>query len=131
VTPAKGEAAGSGVPVARERLVPRTSLIDRLMSSNEPVITGVAPPGYVPVVSLQALLELARTYLALVDPAGARAVLEQAHEILRRRPDLGTLAAAVERLQTGKVTKVIPWTSPARLTTLFSALDAMSVARGL
>jgi LuxR family transcriptional regulator, maltose regulon positive regulatory protein len=52
-----------------------------------------------PVVSLQALLELARTYLALVDPAGARAVLEQAHEILRRRPDLGTLAAAVERLQ--------------------------------
>jgi LuxR family transcriptional regulator, maltose regulon positive regulatory protein len=52
-----------------------------------------------PVVSLQALLELARTYLALVDPAGARAVLQQAHEILRRRPDLGTLATAVERLQ--------------------------------
>ena len=52
-----------------------------------------------PVVSLQALLELAQTYLALVDPAGARAVLKQAHEILRRCPDLGTLAAAVERLQ--------------------------------
>ena len=52
-----------------------------------------------PVVSLQALLELAQTYLALVDPAGARAVLEQAHEILRRRPDLGTLGTAVERLQ--------------------------------
>ncbi len=51
-----------------------------------------------PVVSLQALLELAHTYLALADPAGARAVLEQAHEILRRRPDLGTLATAVERL---------------------------------
>jgi LuxR family maltose regulon positive regulatory protein len=44
------------------------------------------------------LLELAHTYLALVDPAGARAVLEQAHEILRRRPDLGRLATAVERL---------------------------------
>jgi hypothetical protein len=29
-------------------------------------------------------------------------------------------------LAAGKVTKVIPWTSPARLTTLFSALDAMS-----
>ena len=52
-----------------------------------------------PVVSLQALLELAQTYLALVDPAGARAVLEQAHESLRRRPNLGTLAPAVERLQ--------------------------------
>jgi LuxR family maltose regulon positive regulatory protein len=52
-----------------------------------------------PVVSVQALLELGQTYLALVDPAGARAVLEQAHEILRRRPDLGTLATAVERLQ--------------------------------
>jgi LuxR family maltose regulon positive regulatory protein len=52
-----------------------------------------------PVVSIQALLELAQTYLALVDPAGARAVLEQAQEILRRRPDLGTLATAVERLQ--------------------------------
>jgi hypothetical protein len=46
--------------VARERLVRRTALIDRLMSSNEPVM---------PVVSLQALLELAHTYLALVDPA--------------------------------------------------------------
>ena len=31
-----------------------------------------------PVVSVQALVELARAYLALVDPAGARAVLEQA-----------------------------------------------------
>jgi LuxR family maltose regulon positive regulatory protein len=51
------------------------------------------------VVSLQALLELAHGYLALVDPAGARVVLEQAHEILRRRPDLGTLGTDVERLQ--------------------------------
>jgi len=52
-----------------------------------------------PVVSVQALLELARAYLALVDPEGARAVLEQAQGILRRRPELGTLAAAVEQLQ--------------------------------
>ena len=29
-------------------------------------------------------------------------------------------------LAAGKVTKVMPWTSPARLTTRFSALDAMS-----
>ncbi|MGH8834634.1 MAG: LuxR C-terminal-related transcriptional regulator, partial [Actinomycetes bacterium] len=52
-----------------------------------------------PVVSVQALLELGRTYLALVDPAGARAVLEQAQDILRRRPQLGTVAAAVGQLQ--------------------------------
>ncbi len=52
-----------------------------------------------PVVSLQALVELARAYLALVDPSGARAVLEQAHGILQQRPDLGTLAAATRRLE--------------------------------
>jgi LuxR family transcriptional regulator, maltose regulon positive regulatory protein len=52
-----------------------------------------------PVVSLQTLIELARTYLALVDPSGALAVLEQAQDIIRRRPDLGTLPVAVERLQ--------------------------------
>ncbi len=51
-----------------------------------------------PVVSLQALVELARAYLALVDPAGARAVLEQVHGILQQRPDLGTLATAARRL---------------------------------
>ncbi len=51
-----------------------------------------------PVVSVQALVELARAYLALVDPAGARAVLEQARGILRQRPDLGTLAVAARRL---------------------------------
>ena len=47
-----------------------------------------------PVVSVQALVELARAYLALVDPAGARAVLQQARGILQQRPDLGTLATA-------------------------------------
>jgi LuxR family transcriptional regulator, maltose regulon positive regulatory protein len=52
-----------------------------------------------PVVSVQALLELARAYLAVVDPAGARAALEQAHGILQQRPDLGTLLAAADQLQ--------------------------------
>ena len=52
-----------------------------------------------PVVSLQTLIELARTYLALVDPSGALAVLEQAQGIIRRRPNLGALPIAVERLQ--------------------------------
>ena len=52
-----------------------------------------------PVVSVQALLELARAYLTVVDPAGARAALEQAQGILQQRPDLGTLSAAADRLQ--------------------------------
>jgi LuxR family maltose regulon positive regulatory protein len=52
-----------------------------------------------PVVSVQVLLEMARAYIALVDPAGAGAVLEQAHAILQQRPDLGTLPAAADRLR--------------------------------
>lgn len=51
-----------------------------------------------PVVSVQTLVELARAYVALVDPAGARAVLGQARAILQQRPDLGTLATAARRL---------------------------------
>ncbi len=51
-----------------------------------------------PVVSTQALVELARAYLALVDPAGARATMEQVRGILQQRPDLGLLATAAHRL---------------------------------
>jgi LuxR family transcriptional regulator, maltose regulon positive regulatory protein len=51
-----------------------------------------------PVVSVQALVELARAYLAMVDPAGASAVLDQVRGILRQRPDLGTLAAAAHHV---------------------------------
>src|SRR5262249_24050471 len=52
-----------------------------------------------PVVSVQVLLELARGYLVLTDPAGAVAVLEQAEAILRRRPELGTLPNELRRLR--------------------------------
>jgi LuxR family maltose regulon positive regulatory protein len=58
-----------------------------------PLLTAALPVG-----SVQALVELARAYLALVDPAGAVAVLEQARGIVQQRPDLGTLAAAVHVL---------------------------------
>ena len=44
-----------------------------------------------PVVSLQALLEMGRAYVALADPAGGRAVLRQIDDILRQRPKLGDL----------------------------------------
>ena len=52
-----------------------------------------------PVVSVQALLELAHAYIALTDPDGARAVLRQAYDILRQRPDLGVLADEAEELR--------------------------------
>ena len=52
-----------------------------------------------PVVSVQALLELARSYIALADPGGAAAVLRQVHDILQQRPDLGVLPRQAEELQ--------------------------------
>ena len=52
-----------------------------------------------PVVSVQSLLEMARSYLALADPGGAGAVLAQAHDILQQRPDLGVLAGQAGELQ--------------------------------
>ena len=50
-----------------------------------------------PVVSVQALLEMARAYIALGDPGGARAVLRQADDIFQQRPELGILPRAGRR----------------------------------
>jgi LuxR family transcriptional regulator, maltose regulon positive regulatory protein len=58
-----------------------------------------------PVVSVQALLELARCYIALADPAGSAAVLGQVHDILQQRPDLGVLPKLAEELQS-KLAKI-------------------------
>jgi LuxR family transcriptional regulator, maltose regulon positive regulatory protein len=52
-----------------------------------------------PVVSVQALLEMAHSYITLADRAGAAAVLTQAHSILQQRPDLGVLPAQADRLE--------------------------------
>ena len=41
-----------------------------------------------PIVSVQALLELARAYIALADPGGAQAVLSQIADIRQHRPGL-------------------------------------------
>ena len=46
-----------------------------------------------PAYSVDALLELARAYLAISDPAGAQVVLREAEQIVRRRPALGVLTA--------------------------------------
>jgi LuxR family maltose regulon positive regulatory protein len=42
---------------------------------------------------------MARAYITLADAGGAAAVLNQAHDILRQRPDLGILSGQAERLQ--------------------------------
>ncbi len=51
-----------------------------------------------PVESARALLEMARAYIALADPGGARAVLNQANDIFRQRPDLGNLPERADEL---------------------------------
>ena len=57
-----------------------------------------------PVVSVQALLEMTRAYVTLGDPEGAAAVLAQIHGILQQRPDLGVLPAPVARLRASLAT---------------------------
>jgi LuxR family maltose regulon positive regulatory protein len=52
-----------------------------------------------PVVSVQALLEMTRCYMTLGDPGGAAAVLAQVHDILQQRPDLGVLPELAGQLQ--------------------------------
>jgi LuxR family transcriptional regulator, maltose regulon positive regulatory protein len=52
-----------------------------------------------PVVAVQALLEMAHSYITLADRAGAAAVLTQARGILQQRPDLGLLPAQAGRLE--------------------------------
>ena len=51
-----------------------------------------------PVMSVTSLLDMAHSYIALTDRAGAAAVLNQAHEILQHRPALGLLGAQAHHL---------------------------------
>jgi LuxR family maltose regulon positive regulatory protein len=53
-----------------------------------------------PVVSAQALLELARCYIGLGDTGGPRAVLRQAQDIFQQRPCLGDLPRQAAELRT-------------------------------
>jgi LuxR family transcriptional regulator, maltose regulon positive regulatory protein len=52
-----------------------------------------------PYFAVQTLLELGRACLALGDADGVRVVLQQAGDILRRRPDLGVLPNQVDELR--------------------------------
>jgi LuxR family transcriptional regulator, maltose regulon positive regulatory protein len=52
-----------------------------------------------PALSVQSILAFARAHLAAGDPAGARALVEQARGLIRQRPDLGVLPGEVNALE--------------------------------
>ncbi len=52
-----------------------------------------------PVLAVQVQIELTRVHLALADLAGVRKLMQEADEVLRRRPDLGTLVGEAEELR--------------------------------
>jgi LuxR family maltose regulon positive regulatory protein len=69
-----------------------------------------------PVVSVQALLEMAHSYITLADPAGAAAVLTQAERILQQRPDLGVLPQRAAELRAALATVKADAAGPSALT---------------
>ena len=52
-----------------------------------------------PHLAVQARLELVRVHLALTDPAGARTVMREVDDLLRRWPGLGTLVEGTRTLR--------------------------------
>ena len=77
----RGDIAG-----ARRELARATGL--------RPLLTAAAPAG-----AVQLLLAFARAHVAVDDPAGARALVAQAGDVIRDRPDLGVLPAEVDALR--------------------------------
>ncbi len=61
--------------------------------SLRPLMTAAGPAG-----AVMCLLAFARAHLAVDDPAGARALVAQAKDVIRDRPDLGVLPAEVDAL---------------------------------
>ena len=53
-----------------------------------------------PHLAVQARIELIRAHLALADLAGARTLMREVDDLLRRRPGLGNLVAEAETLRT-------------------------------
>jgi LuxR family transcriptional regulator, maltose regulon positive regulatory protein len=52
-----------------------------------------------PYLAVQARIELARVHLALADQAGARTLMREVDDVLKRRPGLGTLAREAQALR--------------------------------
>ena len=69
-----------------------------------------------PVVSVQALLEMAHSYITLADLAGAAAVLSQADRILQQRPNLGVLPQRAADLRATLATVKAGAAGPSALT---------------
>ena len=74
------------VPAARRELVSAQHL--------RPLLTYALP-----YFAVQARIELARVHLALADTAGARTLLREVGDLLKRQPGLGTLAGEAEALR--------------------------------
>jgi LuxR family maltose regulon positive regulatory protein len=86
--------AGDG-PAARQNLV-RAQRV-------RPLLTYALPH-----VAVQARLELTRVHLALADLAGARTLMREVDEVLKHRPDLGTLTGEAQALRTRLSTERAP-----------------------
>jgi LuxR family transcriptional regulator, maltose regulon positive regulatory protein len=74
------------VPAARRELVPAQRLRSLLTYA-------------LPHLAVQARIELIRVHLALADLAGARTLMREVDDVLRRRLDLGTLASEAAALR--------------------------------
>ena len=74
------------VPAARQELVSAQRL--------RPLLTYALP-----YLAVQARIELARVHLALADQAGARTLMREVDDLLKRRPGLGTLVGEAEALR--------------------------------
>ena len=75
------------VAAARQQLVSAQRL--------RPVVTYAMPH-----IAVQARIELIRVHLALADLAGARTLMREIDELLKLRPDLGTLVGEAQALRT-------------------------------
>ena len=65
-----------------------------------PLLSAAGPGG-----AVQWLIAFARAHLAVDDPVGARALIAQARDVLRDRPDLGVLPAEVDALRATLATR--------------------------
>ena len=83
---ARSAAHRGDVPAARRELISAQHL--------RPLLTYALP-----YLAVQARLELARVHLALADPAGARTLMREVDDLLRRRPGLGTLLGQARALR--------------------------------
>ena len=76
---------GGNVPAAREHLARAARLRPRLSYA-------------IPFYAVQVRLEIVRAYLALGDPAGARAVMREVRDVFHQRPRLGVLPEQAAQL---------------------------------